>query len=141
MSIEKFKYPRFMVIASYPKCNFELNSILERIPNATNDHYTNLPYVFQATIDLEILECFPHLFKKLQWFEYRSEIEMPMYLKHSADKVNFTFHKILKWEMKYMFGFTDIEKREVCDLRAWAADYNYLPATEAEYLANINKKE
>jgi len=122
MSIENLLKQRFEVIADFPMNNLPIGFI-----------------IYSENLKAIDFEKFPHLFKKLKWFEKRNESEMPIFLKHSIDKEKFTFHKIEKWDMQYMFGFTNIEKREVCDLRTWADDYNYLPATEEEYLQFCDK--
>jgi len=81
------------------------------------------------------------LFKELNWWEKRTESEMPMYLKHSIDKQNYTYHKIEEWDMKTMCGFINLEKRQVCSLLSWKAEYTYYPATEEEYLAYLSENQ
>ena len=135
-SIYELLHPRFIVIEEYPKCKFKIGEILLPVLRATFPWYHTNPHSPIAGILLEEIEKYPHLFKKLNWWEYRTEDEMPMYLKHSHDKINYSYHKILKWDMNSLDGFVNLEKRQVCGLMVWSPEYSYIPITEEEY----NKK-
>jgi hypothetical protein len=136
--IDELLKPRFEVIEEYPRCIFKKGDILLPIPRATNPWYhtdINCPI---GEIQLPELEKHPHLFRKMKWWEKRSEDEMPMYLKHTYDleKPNYSYHKILKWDIKNLDGFTNVEKREVCSLLIWSTKYTYIPISEEEYNEN-----
>jgi hypothetical protein len=136
--IQELLKPRFEVIEEYPKCEFKKGEILSPIKYATNPWYhTNNKSTVVGLLLLE-LQKHPHLFKKLNWWEKRSEEQMPMYLKHTydLDKSRYSYNKILKWDMKYMNGIINIEKRQVCSLLSWSPEYSYIPISEEEYTEN-----
>ncbi len=115
---------RFEVIADFPKSIYKIGEIID----------TGYDKMF-CDENSEKFSDFPHLFRKLNWWEKRKASEMPEYLKHNAnlENPNWTYVKIVKWDMNNLIGFVDIEKRQVCDLTAWSPKYSYLPATKEEY--------
>ena len=84
--------PRFEVIETYPKSKFKKGDILERIPNATNDWYNADKSLINADILLEEIEQYPHLFRKLNWWEKNYHLfddVVASYHPEFADKDNF----------------------------------------------------
>lgn len=138
--INKLTVPRFEVIAEFPKCKFLKGDLLQRVINAANDWYHTDVYSCLGGYDISDLEKYPHLFKKLNWWDNRKEKEMPKYLKQNYDleNPNWTFHKIYKWDMKRKIGFLDSENYECCDLMIWRKQFAYLPATKEEYERHNN---
>jgi len=63
MTAKELMQPRFEVIAEYPNCIFKKGDILERIA------------------EVEELEKYPHLFRKLNWWEFRKIEDMPKKLR------------------------------------------------------------
>jgi len=124
MTVEQLLKSRFEVIADYPNSIFKVGSII----NTSSDR------IFCDT-ESEKYSDFPHLFKKLEWFEKREILDMPEYLKND----NQVF-KILEWIIQggFFFGITSHIKREGCDLFHNSA-FKYMPATEEEFLSFINK--
>lgn len=88
----------------------------------------------------EYFDKYPHLFRRLEWWERRKEEEMPEYV-HLTDK-ELMFHGIFKVkEWNYLTddniaGFdTEIEGEEIHMYM-----YDTIPATEAEYNEYIKNK-
>lgn len=104
--------PRYELIADFPRNRLKIGTII-----LDND----LEYNF---------EKYPHLFKKLEWWEKRNTDEMPQYL-----NVGDMIEKIEKWMYKgtYPFAITSYELKEGYDM-FFATQFNYQPATENEYL-------
>ena len=134
MKAKELLQPRFEVIETDPNSNFKKGHLLERIPNATNNWYNHNKSIIDAEILLEDIERYPHLFRKLNWWEHRNEKDMPKKLKSLCEKDNIDFDlekeevfHIIEWDMNGMMGFLNIEKREVCDLEIFAPEYGYIP--------------
>lgn len=134
--VKKLLQPRYEVIALWPKSNrkVQIGDILK---------YDDEFKVFWCKGDVfnsQELEEFPHLFRKLSWWEKREESEMPGYLKE--DKQEGYVCKVKK-------HFSDSKgehNNNGCQLEI-NTDWNYftyriwLPATETDYLTFINKKK
>ena len=125
MKAEKLLAPRFEVIANYPMQNKEIGDIFETYENGIN-------YIVNSE-KFDVRE-YPHLFKRLNWWEHRKKEDMPKKLKSMAfkDDPNFDIEKekiyeILDWDMNGMMGFLNIENRQVCDLEIFPPEYSYLP--------------
>ena len=125
MNPEKLLQPRFEVIADYPKSIFKVGEIIQGkflLCDPDGPKYSD----------------YPHLFRKLPWWEKRERSEMPMYLKHTYDGET-TFHKIESWDMKHFLGWLNEKERSCCSLLTWSFDYTYQPATEEEYLNSLKE--
>lgn len=126
MDVTELLKPRYKVIADYPKNPYAVGDII------------TCKFIDKEICDdlSQHKEKYPHLFKKLNWWEHRDEKDMPMYLRSDCDKKNgiFSFHKIVGWDMKNLYGIIDYETRSVCSLLAFNPEYGYFPATEKEYL-------
>jgi len=128
MNIENLLVQRFKVISDYPDSPFMINDILtfDGIVYGMNE-----PQKFVRTP-----EKYPLIFKQLNWWEKRSESEMPKYLKHTLSDGKTTFHEVIKWDLS---NPNFIEWRKDDDFGCfgmWSKDFNYMPCTESEYLAN-----
>ncbi|WP_319502548.1 hypothetical protein [uncultured Draconibacterium sp.] len=111
MTAEQLLKPRFEVIADYPKSIFKVGEIL------------NGELIYCDTNGPKYSD-YPHLFKKLNWWENRKESEMPKKITSpDFDDV----YEIVKWDMDMMFGFTDIKKRQGCDLCLFVPYHGYFP--------------
>lgn len=109
--------PRFKVIALWPNTEYQVGDILSP------------EYYIEKTI--KWCESFPHLFKRLEWYEERKTDDLPMYLKHKEGDF---FHKVERWLGLNAYGnplyeFIDMEK-----LPRVITPKVMLPATESEYL-------
>ncbi len=117
--IKELLKERYLVIADYPtsKMYFHVGAIL-----TWNDKY----YECNSNIRMakETVEGFPHLFRKLEWWEIRSRKEMPKYLKTvKSGKLG----RVSKW--KYEVGKPAYA---IVGQFAWAVEI-VIPITEAEY--------
>lgn len=128
MEAKELLKPRFELIAEFPNNHYgKVGTILDR-------DWAKYPNDDETEKAIWRISDFPHLFRKLNWWEHRKESEMPKKLKSLASKDNPDFDidkeeifHILKWDMNGMMGFTNIEKREVCDLELWGEGYGYIP--------------
>ena len=130
MNPEKLLQPRFEVIADYPESPFTIGDILTMNGSV---YGTGNPQQFTREPDK-----YPHLFRKLPWWEKRERSEMPMYLKHTYNGET-TFHKIESWDMEHFLGWLNEKERSCCSLLTWSFDYTYQPATEEEYLNSLKE--
>ena len=129
--MKELEKPRFKVIADYPRSIFKIDEIIDN----------GYEFIFGDADGLKYSD-FPHLFKKLNWWENRTEKEMPKYLKHRLDLVteNWTYDIIESWDMKTLVGWLNEEERKCCSLRSWNPEYGYFPATKEDYenyIANL----
>jgi hypothetical protein len=117
MSIEDLLKPRYKVIADYPNTPFKVGEILQRKEGDwLNDKGWSKLY-----------EPYPHLFKKLEWWEDRKLEYMPHFLKGKTRS-----YEILTWELdsegEIFFTIED-------DYLGWYPDQDdCIPITEEEYL-------
>ena len=118
--------PRFEVIETYPKSKFKKGDILERIPNATNDWYNADKSLINADILLEEIEQYPHLFRKLNWWEKRTADQMPKKVMSILDDKGDTF-EIQEWDMEILVGWVDKKERSCCSLLTFKPEYGYVP--------------
>ena len=138
LSTEQLLMPRYKVIAvngfHYPNSPFLDGEILTEqskgvyisvTKDGTNSFYDRHP------------ENYPHLFKRLEWWEHRDASEMPMYVKSMADGKGDIF-KIESWEMDMLIGWINKKERSVCSLTTFKPEYGYFPATLTEYQSFIN---
>ena len=105
--------PRFKVIADYPKSVFKVGETL----------HGDLIY---CDTNGPKYSDYPHLFRKLNWWEERKKEDMPKKLISRLNKDSEVF-EILSWDMNRMLGFTDEAKRECCDLILYKPEYGYFP--------------
>ena len=126
MTAKELMQPRFEVIETYPKSKFKKGDILERIPNATNDWYNADKSLINADILLEEIEQYPHLFRKMNWWEKRTVEQMPKRLMSILDDKGDTFD-IQEWDMEILVGWIDKKERSCCSLLTFKPEYGYVP--------------
>jgi len=138
MSIEELIKPRFRIIYDFPnRASFgELGDILDRDWASYPDEDESKPPMWK-------ISDFPHLFQELVWWYHRKEEDMPKYLKHTLADGTTTYHKVDVYDFSdpYWIEWKSNDGRDFGNFGHWTAKFNYMPCTEAEYLANINKKE
>lgn len=115
MNTEELLRPRWKLIADYPDNPDKIGAIY------------NPEYYLERNI--AFFDKYPHLFKKLQWWEDRKPEEMPEYVKHPRFDDVF---KIVSIETKYMSVYLDDETFP----RSLA---HFIPATKEEYLTFKSK--
>lgn len=106
MTREELMKPRFSVIADYPGLSYNVGDIVEVL---TDDNY--------GIIDM--VE-YPHLFKKLKWWESRRIEDMPKKLIFGDDIID-----IIDWDMKRYIGTR--KDGGQCNLKLYNYDYGYFP--------------
>ena len=128
MKAKELLKPRFEVIANFPDNHYgKIGTVLDR-------NWSKYPNDDETKPPIWSISNFPHLFRKLNWWENRKKEDMPKRLRSmvSKDEPDFDIEKeeiyeILDWDMNGMMGFLNIEKRQVCDLEIFAPAYGYFP--------------
>lgn len=129
MSKEELMRPRYKVIAGYPDSHYTIGTILDRNwCRYENDDEETGKIIWQ-------LSDFPHLFKRLEWWEERPIEDMPIYVKHRSN-----VYQVDRWcgsfQNKCWVG---------CYLKGDGVYFIYshelTTATAAEYEQYINQKE
>jgi len=122
MSIEELLKLRFQIIADFPLNRTKIGNIF-----------------LENEIDFEF-EKYPHLYKKLNWWEMREKNEMPIFLKHTLSDGNTTYHKVKSWDLSNpKFIEWRYDNEDFGSFGMWADKFNYMPCSEEEYLSNFNK--
>lgn len=126
--VDNLMKPRYKVIADYPRSCFNIGDILRVSGDCAGKGYTGSG-VMPASVYKP--ELYPHLFRKLEWWEDRTPEEMPEYVKfYQPMPEMFKIGKVEKWELRrtrpIVTTDADRVRRELSD-----AD---LPSTEQEYL-------
>lgn len=83
---ELFK-PRILLKSFYPHCPFEAGTIFSIDENG--ELYSKefgYPWSAKKIIVGDIIKC-PNIFRYLEWWEYRTEDEMPKYLKDNINRI------------------------------------------------------
>ena len=124
MTAEQLLLPRFEVIADFPKSSYNIGRIITPIKEGSSYFYS-LEAPSSELIGFP--EKYPHLFKKLNWWEHRKKEDMPKRLICKAIKDDTEIMEILDWDMELLFGWTDIENRKGCGLRSFNPEYGYFP--------------
>lgn len=117
MTTEQLLKPRYKVIADYPFSPFKIGEI-----HTVGD-------MESCIVITEGMDNYPHLFRKLEWWEDRevSEIEAVQYLSGISDGA---FYKVDKYALKHDCVYIN---EEIEELRYYA------PATLSDYTAYINQ--
>lgn len=118
MTKEQLLKPRYKVIADYPESIWEVGKILDRDWGWNGDDETGFK---------NHISHYPHLFRKLDWWEDREPGDMPEYVKDL--KTNKIF-KVADESQDFRIWHTEgeIEFRFI-------KNSGYEPATEEEYNA------
>lgn len=132
LSVEDLMKPRYMVIADYPADHsYKVGQILVNVGGFT------IPY--QGNYKTFLLDDYPHLFKKLEWWQERKESDLR--------KVEYV--KVINYESGYWNKGSIISVVKFCAEKdkplgyyvthnSYIPIYNLEPATESEYLT-LNK--
>jgi hypothetical protein len=81
--VEDLLRPRYKVIADYPNSTLSVDEIIEQIEVEEGQFLFNMGFSHN----------YPHLFKKLEWWEERKESEMLKYVKNAVDGYIFELMK------------------------------------------------
>lgn len=124
LTVEDLMKPRYKVIADFPGNQWKVGQILLKNDKVFKGDGYSEEYK---------LEHFPHLFKKLEWFEERKTEDMPEYVKPKrAPEYVFKVIEFHSTVCEY-FG-TD---GRICMDNSFVFD----PATPSEYISYINKQK
>ena len=123
MTARELLQPRYEVIADYPKSDFKVGQIIQCSDDLVNDKDVGaFLRKFKYNFDK-----YPHLFKKLNWWEHRKIEDMPKKLICKAIQNDTEVQKIESWDMEILVGWTNKEKRECCSLLYFNPEYSYFP--------------
>jgi len=127
MKSKELLIPRFEVIEEYPYSKYKKGDVLE-LKQITSDkifHNTEDFFVGNFFTQPE-LEKYPHLFRKLNWWEHRKAEDMPKKVMSLADDKKDTYD-IEEWDMQILVGWIDKKSRSCCSLKAFNPEYGYFP--------------
>lgn len=120
--------PRYKVIADWPgSLSIEVGQII------TGN-------VGEVGAEMFRLDAFPHLFRKLNWYEERDIEYMPKYVKLSFDGKTHFVHKVERWTRENSDGQPLYEYFNKVNYLTIGCVSELLPATEEEYNDYINSK-
>ena len=128
MNAKELMKPRYEVIANYPDCDkhkLYLGAIVtfEYFNKKTNQWYNDdgKTKIYDAYYDI-----YPHLFRKLNWWEHRTAEEMPKKVM-SLQGENRDTYEIEEWDMDILVGWIDKKRRSCCSLLTFKPEYGYVP--------------
>lgn len=135
MNTNELLFPRYKVTALWPGMEaepFRLEQMVTLRPHKDDEGecFIHIPdkHIPGSYMRQGFFDKYPHLFKKLEWWEERAIEDMPEYLNCPSRKM---FFKVESWHKSYFI----IDGRQKMQYR------NYIPATLAEYEDYINQKE
>jgi len=117
MTVEELLAPRYKVIADYPGNLWDVGTLLPSEYHAIKELSPNM---------IAFYDKYPHLFRKLEWWEERKPEDMPEYLKtiHHDGRI----YKAIEHNIKASNGLGFINenglRKSYC---------NYLPTTLEDY--------
>lgn len=121
MTTKELMTPRYKAIADYP-----------RGAHQKGDVFICIDWLHE---DLEFYDQYPHLFRKLEWWEERAVDDMPEYIKNiSSGRIEKVIDKTNDDpEVITVIGHDGSKKYR--SLR------HVLPSTEGEFINNLNSKQ
>jgi|HubBroStandDraft_2_1064218.scaffolds.fasta_scaffold393611_2 hypothetical protein len=139
MDKEQLIKPRYKVIADYPNSEWKIGEIIQMesfgyLPMQLRDDpieswltdFIDRGRKGNAMYPDWAFEPYPHLFKKLEWWEERELPQMPEYLKHGE---NGNVRKVVKWLFQYNHIIVEFEGGRQRILKD-----KWIPCNEKEYL-------
>ena len=121
MKAEELMKPRFEVIADYPNNKLVIGSVIE----SDSDQMFKIQEGY--FLGLKRIEQYPHLFRKLNWWEKRSIEDMPKRLVCKAIPNDTEIMDIQEWDMDLMVGWLNKKERTCCSLLSFNPEYGYYP--------------
>lgn len=136
MNAQELMKPRFEVIAVFPFCPVVIKEQLERV---TNTLFIVSKIGENANVwHLSEIEKYPHLFRKLNWWDKRNIEDMPTYIKSETQVVKPDW-QLEEWMgNKYLRAYDSSAKKYNMSLSFKLQLFE--PATEQEYLEFVKKK-
>lgn len=121
MTAQDLLKPRYRVIADYPNSPFNIGEIIRQDSAGLPNNYISDAGYYRDRHP----ESYPAIFKKLEWWEERSESELPKYV-----KVKNAVREVDEWMMQINFV---ILKQDSGHAMEWPLKDGCFPATEEEY--------
>lgn len=134
-NVQDLLKPRWIVIAVYPYCPYEIGDLIEISDAGTSFHccttkeWNEWENDFSGShnyFSLDQINNFPALFRELSWYENREIEEMPRYIKRLS---NGAILPVFDWEFNIFWHCKSVNSSH--------ADHEVLPATEFEYLQTL----
>jgi hypothetical protein len=125
MKAEDLLIPRYELIADFPgRDSFNIDKVgsilTDNGERAITDENGHSIFVIK-------FEEYPHLFRKLNWWEYRKIEDMPKRLICKAIPNDTEINEIESWDMDILFGWTNKKERVGCGLLSFNPEYGYFP--------------
>lgn len=130
MTTQQLLTPRYEVIADYPFNPYQIGYLVENIANTSVFLYARINDTDHLSSSSEILDKYPHLFRKLNWWENRKAEDMPKRLICKAIPGDTEIFEIQEWDMEHGIGWVDKKIRSGCDLKVFNPEYGYFPAPD-----------
>jgi hypothetical protein len=121
MTAKELMNPRFEVIADFPDSHYgAIGTILDR-------DWAKYPNDDETQKAIWKISDFPHLFRKLNWWEKRTAKQIPKKLICKAIKDDTQVHEIESLDMDILFGWISKKERVGCGLHSFNPEYGYFP--------------
>lgn len=120
MNTEELLKPRYKVIADYPNSPYTVGDVYKFKKKLRNSFYEKENGFSPA--NLYAPDQYPHLFRKLEWWEERNETDLPQYVKHGQ---NGKPRKVVRIYRENIIEFEGGRTRRLNE--------KYLPSTLEEY--------
>lgn len=127
MKAEELMKPRYEVIADYPFNPYQIGDKVENISNTSVFLYARINDTDHLSSDIDFFDKYPHLFRKLNWWENRKAEDMPKRLICKAIPGDTEIIEIEEWDIDQLIGWRNKKERTVCDLRCFNPEYGYFP--------------
>jgi len=147
-AIKNLLTPRCLVIADYFYSPYKVGDIIEPNEKGTVHLTTTVQYdSFDGQnhdvvnyMPFEVTAKYPHLFRRIEWWEYRAIEDMPRYVKKSFSKEVIKIDEISNLKLMISKGF--VMDEDTAEVTAFSSSFfnNYIPATKSEYDNYINGK-
>ena len=139
MTKEELLKPRYKVIADFPLSSCSIGQIL------SVENEGDFIAVIHGGAWKTDISRYPHLFRKLEWWEEREEKDMPEYLKFSEEKEDVAIWEVESWNKNVAGVFYPKSKDEngndFLSIEWYFYKQTSKPATKEEYISYINKNK
>lgn len=130
---EELMQLRYKVIADWPKSRYNVGDIIP-VTEISDWYY----YYHDPAISNTMIDKYPHLFKKLDWWEDLEPDDMPEYVKVNMKRTVLPYGDIIHVETWESVNYIDNNGSNATDFYCTIAGYKYhvgnvLPATQSEY--------
>jgi hypothetical protein len=123
MTAKELLMPRFEIIADFPNNHYgEVGTILDR-------DWAKYPDDDETKKPIWMISDFPHLFRRINWWENRTAEQMPKRVMSliKNDNGEFDTYNIEEWDMDILVGWIDKKERSCCSLLTFKPEFGYIP--------------